>query len=155
MTDVPTPGLVHVWDLLAEVSPPIEIGETPHGIRRIVPINGGKVFGPRLNGRVLPGGADFQYWRTDGVTEIQARYVIEADSGALINIDNGGIRHGPPEAMAKLAAGQPVDPSVIYFRTVARLETSARDFAWVTRSLFLCAGARFPDRVIIRYFQVS
>jgi hypothetical protein len=155
MTEVATPNLVHVTDLVAEVSPPIEIGPTPHGVRRIVPINGGKVAGPRINGRMLAGGADFQYWRSDGVTELHARYVIETHDGACIYVENSGLRHGPPEAMARLARGEPVDPAAIYFRTVGRLETSAADYLWTNRSIFLCAGARFPDRVVIRYFEVT
>jgi hypothetical protein len=155
MTEIAPPGLIHAWDLQAEVTQPIDIGETPHGVRRIVPILGGKVSGPRLNGRMVPGGADFQYWRSDGVTEIHARYVLEADSGAKIYVENTGLRHGPPEAMARLARGEPVDPAVIYFRTVGRLESAAPDFAWVNRCIFLCRGARFPDRVIIRYFEVA
>ena len=152
MNDVATPALVHVTDLQAEVTQPIDIGMTPHGLRRIIPISGGKVTGPRLNGRMLPGGADFQVWRSDGCTEIHARYVIETDAGALIYVENTGIRHGPPEAMERLARGEPVDPALIYFRTVAKLETSAPELAWLTRRIFLCSGARFPDRVLIRYF---
>ena len=120
-----------------------------------MPIPGGTVRGPRLNGRMLPGGADFQIWRSDGCTEIHARYVIESDTGELIYVENTGLRHGPPEAMDRLARGLPVDPAVIYFRTVAKLETSAPEFAWLTRGIFLCSGARFPDRVVVRYFEVT
>jgi hypothetical protein len=155
MSEIAAPGLVHVWDLQAEVTQPIDIGPTPHGGRRIIPISGGKVFGPRLNGAIIPGGADFQYWRSDGVTEVHARYVIEAEGGVKIYIENSGLRHGPPEAMARLARGEPVDPSAIYFRTVARLETSAAEFLWTMRSIFLCSGARYPDRVLLRYFEVA
>jgi hypothetical protein len=155
MTDIAMPGLVHLTDLQADVTQPVDIGQTPHGVRRIVPITGGKVFGPRLNGRLMPGGADFQYWRSDGVTEIHARYVIETDTGAKIYIENTGLRHGPPEAMAKLARGEPVDPALIYFRTVGHLETSAPELAWLNRGIFLCSGARYPDRVIIRYYEVT
>lgn len=156
MNDIATPGLVHVADLQADVSaPPVDIGETPHGFRRIIPIVAGKVSGPRLNGRVMPGGADFQYWHADGGSEIHARYVIEADSGGLVYVENSGVRRGSPEVMAKLRRGEPVDPALIYFRTVSRFETTAPDLVWLTRSLFICSGARFPDRVVIRYFQVT
>jgi len=155
MSEIATPGLEHVTDLHAEVAQTIDIGMTPHGVRRIVPIAGGRMVGPRLNGRMVPGGADFQYWRSDGCTEIHARYVIEADSGARIYVENTGLRDGPPEAIERLARGEPVDPALIYFRTVARFETAAPDFAWLMRRIFLCAGARYPDRVRIRFFEVT
>jgi hypothetical protein len=155
MTDIATPQLQVVTDLIADVTQPIDIGDIPQGRRRIIPISGGTVKGPRLNGRMLPGGADFQVWRSDGCTEIHARYVIETDTGKLIYVENTGLRHGPPEAMQRLAQGLPVDPALIYFRTVAKLETAAPEFAWLTRGIFLCSGARFPDRVVIRYFEVK
>ncbi len=154
MTEIAAPVLRVVTDLIAEVTQPIDIGDIPQGRRRIVPISGGTVKGPLLNGRMLPGGADFQIWRSDGCTEIHARYVIETDTGKLIYVENTGLRHGPPEAMQRLAQGLPVDPALIYFRTVAKLETAAPEFAWLTRGIFLCSGARFPDRVVIRYFEV-
>lgn len=155
MNDIAAPRLDHVTDLIADVTQPIDIGDIPQGRRRIVPISGGTVKGPRLNGRMLPGGADFQIWRSDGCTEIHARYVIETDTGKLIYVENTGLRHGPAEAMDRLARGLPVDPAVIYFRTVAKLETAAPELAWLTRGIFLCSGARFPDRVVVRYFEVT
>jgi len=155
MSEIATPGLTLVTDLTVLVAPPIDVGETPHGGRRIVPLLGGTFSGPRLNGRMIPGGSDFQYWRGDGCTEIHARYVLETGEGALIYVENTGLRHGPPEAMERLARGLPVDPAQIYFRSVARLETSAKDLAWLNRGIFLCSGARFPDRVLIRIFEVT
>ena len=155
MSEIAMPGLVLATDLTVHVSSPIDVGETPHGGRRIIPLLGGTFAGPRLNGRMIPGGSDFQYWRSDGCTEIHARYVLETDKGALIYVENTGLRHGPPEAMDRLARGLPVDPAQIYFRSVARLETSAKDLAWLNREIFLCSGARFPDRVLIRIFEVT
>ena len=155
MSEIATPGLMLVTDLTVHVAPPIDVGETPHGGRRIIPLLGGTFSGPRLNGRMIPGGSDFQYWRNDGCTEIHARYVLETGEGALIYVENTGLRHGPAEAMGRLAHGLPVDPAQIYFRSVARLETSAKDLAWLNRGIFLCSGARFPDRVLIRIFEVT
>ena len=155
MTDIATPGLSVVTDLVANVTSPIDIGETPHGRRRVIPISGGTVSGPRLNGRMLPGGADFQIWRSDGCNEIHARYVLESDAGALIYVENTGLRHGPKDAMDRLARGEPVDPALIYFRTVAHFETAAPEFVWLTRGIFICSGARFLDRVVIRFFEVT
>jgi len=154
MSDIATPGLELIADLTVQVDPPIEVGLTPHGTRRIIPLRGGTLKGPRLNGQLLPGGADFQYWRNDGCTEIHARYVIESDDGALIYVENTGVRHGTPEAMERLARGLLADPAQVYFRSVARFETSAPGLAWLTKTIVLCSGVRFPDRVMIRFFEV-
>jgi len=145
-----TPELIHIADLVVRIAPPIEIGS-----RRMIPIAGGEVVGPRLRGKVLPGGADSQIMRPDGVTELQARYVIETEEKHLIYVENTGLRHGPPELMAKLQRGEAVDPALIYFRAVPRFETAAPGYAWLMRSLFICSGARFPDRVELRFFQVG
>src|SRR5690349_14578593 len=93
------------------------LGPTPYGERRVINILGGTVSGERLNGKVLPGGADWQIIRSDGVVHLQARYTLQSDSGGLIQVDAEGYRHGPPEVMARLARDETVDPSLYYFRT--------------------------------------
>jgi hypothetical protein len=150
MAEIPTPELLHVADLVVRVSEPLEIGR-----RRVIPIASGEVLGPRIRGKVLTGGADYQVLRADGVTELEARYLIQTDEGHLIYVVNSGLRHGPPELMEKLRRGEPVDPASIYFRSTPRFETSAPAYEWLMRNLFLCAGARFPDRVEMRFFQVG
>src|SRR5262249_18650696 len=87
----------------------VEVGAIPQGVRRIVPILGGEMSGPRLNGKVLPGGMDYQVWRSDGVTEIHARYIIETVSGAHVYVEASGLRRGPPHVMERLFRGEPVD----------------------------------------------
>ena len=148
------PGLHRVADFSVDVATPIVVGETPDGLRRIVPILGGHVSGPRLAGEILNCGADFQIFRSDGVTLLEARYVIRASDGALIAVNNAGMRHGPPEAMARLARGEFVDPSLIYFRTAFRFETEHENYRWLMRSLFIGVGARHPDHVEIGVFEV-
>lgn len=155
MAEIQTPGLVHVADLVVRIAAPIEIGLIAGNLRRMIPIAGGEVLGPRIRGKVLPGGADFQLMRVDGVTDLQARYVIEIEERQLIYVENSGVRHGPPELMEKLRRGETVDPALIYFRTTPRFETAAPGYEWLMRNLFLCSGARFPDRVEMRFFQVT
>lgn len=155
MLAIATPALVHVADLNVEIGAPIVVGTTPHGLRRVIPITGGTVEGLRLAGRILPGGADFQNIRDDGLAELHARYVIEASSGALVYVENTGIRHGPREAIERLNRGETVDPALIYFRTVPRFETASPALAWLTRGIFLCSGARHPDRVQLSFFEVT
>jgi Protein of unknown function (DUF3237) len=141
--------LVHIADLTITVAAPIDIG-----MRRVVPITGGEAKGPRLRGRILGAGADFQVLRRDGVTELHARYVLETADGALVYIENTGLRHGPAEAMERLARGEAVDPALIYFRTTPRFETASEPYAWLTRYVFACEGARRPDRVELALYQV-
>lgn len=152
---MPAPGLVHVADLSAMVAPPIDVGTSAVGRRRVIPILGGEVSGPRLQGRVLPGANDYQIIRSDSVLELQARYVIETTDKALIYVENTGIREGPADVLARQAAGELVDPSLIYFRTVPRFETAAPAYQWLMRRIFICAGARFPDRVQIAFYEVT
>jgi hypothetical protein len=149
------PALEHVADFAVLVAPPIEIGATAAGARRVIAITGGTVTGPRLAGRILPGGADFQIIRTDGVAELHARYVIETDARELIYVENSGLRHGPAEAMARLARGEPVDPALIYCRTTPRFETAAPGLQWLVRDLFVASVARFPDRVAVSVYRVG
>jgi hypothetical protein len=113
------------FEVYADVSPAIELGETVHGRRRIIPIERGTVTGPSLTGILLRGGADWQLIRNDGVAEIEARYTIRASDGTLISVVNRGLRHGPPEIMSRLIAGEPVDPSSYYFRTAPVFEVAA------------------------------
>ena len=150
-----TPTLVHTADLHVLIAPPIAIGETPEGLRRVIPIVGGTVKGPRLNGVVLSAGADFQVIRPDGYTTLEARYVLRLDHGALVYVVNTGVRFGPPEVMARVASGEIVDPDDVYFRTTPRFETAAPDYQWLTRPLFLATGARYPDYVQIAVFEIG
>jgi hypothetical protein len=146
--------LAHVVDLTVLVGQPIEIGATAAGVRRVVPILGGNVSGPRLTGRILPVGADYQLIRADGVAELHARYVIETAGGARIYIENSGLRHGPAEAMERLRRGEAVDPALIYFRTTAKFETHDEALFWLASHIFVGAGVRHPDRVQISFYQV-
>ncbi|WP_158815048.1 DUF3237 domain-containing protein [Methylocapsa sp. S129] len=147
-------SLRHIADLSVKVAPPIVVGHTPAGLRRIVPIIGGAVSGPRLKGEVIAAGADYQLIGDDGFTLVEARYAFRTHDGATIGVDNVGLRHGPPEAMARLARGEAVDPALIYFRTRLTFETDHADYLWLTRSLFVGAGARHPAHVEINVFEV-
>lgn len=133
-----------------QVGSPIVLGNDGFGEARIVPILGGTVSGPGLSGTILPGGADEQRVRADGLTRIHARYVIRATDGALIRVDSQGLRHAPPEVMAAMTRGERVDPALVYFRTVIRFETAAEAHDDLNRSLFLSEGRREPDAVVLR-----
>jgi hypothetical protein len=149
------PGLVFAFELRAQLGPPMELGQVPAGRRRIVPILGGTFEGPDLRGTILPGGADWQIVRADGFTELDTRYTIETDAGAKVYVQNAGIRHAPPAITEKLLAGQMVDPSQVYFRTVPVFETSAPELQWMTRAIFVGSGERRPSDVIVRFWRLE
>jgi hypothetical protein len=149
-----TPDLRHVCDIEALVGPVRDLGPVPHGRRRIVPILGGRVRGPRLEGEVVPGGADWQYVRADGVVELVARYSIRTGDGVEIAITNRGLRRAPPEVMERMARGEAVDPALVYCRTVPTFEAPAGAYAWLNASVFLATAVRLPDRVQLRVFEV-
>ena len=65
------------------------------------------------------------------------------------------MRHAAPDVMEKLLAGQTVDPSLVYFRTVPRFETSAPDLQWLTRAIFVGVGERYPNEVVIRFYRLD
>lgn len=132
-----------------QVGSPVSLGNDGFGEARIVPILGGRVAGPGLSGSILPGGADEQRIRADGLTRIHARYVIRAEDGSLIRVDSQGLRHAPPEVMAALSRGEKVDPAQVYFRTVIRFETAAPEHDDLNRALFLSEGRREPDAVVL------
>jgi len=149
-----TPTLTHVADFLVEVGAPIAVGETAQGLRRVVPIVGGVIQGARLNGTILNAGADYQVIGPDGFTRLEARYVARLDDGSMVYIENSGVRFGPPAVMARITRGEPVDPKLIYFRTVPKFETGSEKYRWLMEHLFIGSAARHADRVVIDVHQV-
>lgn len=138
----------------AELAGILKFGATPYGERRIIDILGGTVEGPKLKGRILPGGADWQIVRADGVVHLHARYTIETDGGGLVLVDSEGYRHGPPEVMVRLARDEAVDPTLYYFRTFMRFETADPTASWLNRILAIGRGSREHQAVRIEVFEV-
>ena len=153
--DPAPPRLTFAFELRARVGNPVEVGQVLHGRRRIVPIEGGTIKGPLLNGTIPPGGADWQTIQPDGFTELDTRYTIKTDKDELVYVQNGGIRTAAPDVMQKLLAGQTVDPQLVYFRTQPKFETSAPALQWLSKSLFIGTGERYPNEVVIRFFKVE
>jgi len=149
------PRLVLVLEAHVKLGTPIEIGQVARGRRHIIPITGGTFEGSGIKGKVLNSGADWQVIRADGFAELDTRYVLETDKGQIIYVQNAGMRHAAPEVMRKLLAGEIVDPKLVYFRTVPSFETSAPDFQWLTRSIFVGTGERYPTDVIIRFWRLE
>ena len=155
MNDLPTPGLKFFADLSVQVDRPQELGRTSRGLRRLIPILGGEAVGDGWWARVLPGGADFQLVVSDTLAELDARYMLETDAGDRIYVTNRALRCGPADLMARLVRGEPVDPGQIYFRCSPSFETASPALGWITERLFVGSGARYPDRVVMRFWQLE
>ena len=152
---LPQPKLDHVCTLHVSLDPIREMGSGRAGARRIIPIVGGTVTGPRLSGRILNVGADWQTLFADGLAELDTRYAMETDDGATIEILNYGYRHGPKEVLDAVARGEPVDPASYYMRTHARLETGDERYSWVNRTLFVGVGARNQSSVQVELYAIT
>jgi len=148
------PALAPFADLEVEVGVPIEIGKVAAGVRRVIPIVGGRCVGRGFTARVIPGGADFQLITSATMARLEARYVLETDAGERIYVHNDAVRTAAPEVMARLVRGDPVDPAEVYFRCVPRFETSAPALAWLMERVFLGTGLRRPAEVVMRFFEV-
>jgi len=122
------------------------MGPAPLGERRVVDILGGTFEGPLMRGEVLGGGADWQIARSDGALELDARYALREERGGLVQVISQGMRHGPPEVMARLARGEEVDPADYFFRTVMRFETGAAELAWLNKVIAVASAERKARR---------
>jgi len=154
MSMPPAPVLDPVCTLQVELGPIHEMGQGRGGMRRIVPIIGGSVEGPLLNGRILDVGADWQSIFSAGLAELDTRYAMETHDGAVIEIRNYGFRHGPAEVIQAMARGELVDHQSYYMRTHARLETGDERYSWVNKTLFVGSGSRLPEAVVIELFAI-
>jgi hypothetical protein len=147
--------LEHLMKVNVTLEPARDLGDAPLGRRRIIGITGGSFAGPRLSGKVLPGGADWQLIRADGVAFLDARYTLQTADGALVYVNNKGYRHGPPEVIERLARGEEVDPALYYMRATPWFETSAPAYAWLNRSICVATGARRAAAVELDFYEVK
>ncbi len=139
--------------LSVEVGELVSLGFGPLGERRRVDILGGTFEGPRMKGTVVPG-ADWQLLRKDGVLELDARYALRDASGALVHVLSQGMRHGPPDVMARLARGENVDASSYFFRSVMRFETSAPALEFLNRTIAVATAERKARKVELTAFAI-
>jgi hypothetical protein len=148
------PKLAFAFSVRVIVGPIQDLGQTSRGHRRIVDILGGTAEGPRFQGEILPGGADWQVVRADGTIEVVARYTIRSASGALVYVQNDGLRVASPEVLARMSRGERVPFDSYRFRTAPRFETSEPSLKWMETSTFVGVAARTPDRVVIGFHEV-
>ena len=151
----PPPALVAMCQVRCEVGALVSLGPAKHGERRFVPLGGGTVWGPELNGSLVEGGVDWQIGRADGALEIAAHYVIRGHDGALIEVQSDGLRHGPAEVMARLAKGEAVLRDAYFFRTLVRFTTGAPAWAHLNKVLAIAVGQREASAVILDFYRIS
>ena len=151
----PAPALVPMTRIACDVEGLVSLGEAPTGERRYVPLSGGVVQGPELSGRIVSGGVDWQVARRDGVLEIAAHYVIETEDGARVEVQSTGLRHGSPEVMARLTAGEPVDASEYFFRTLVRFTTGHPGWLHLNKVMAIARGQRQASRVLLDLYRLT
>jgi hypothetical protein len=142
-----------LFEVEASATSVLEVGDTPYGRRRVVQLGGGTFSGPKLRGVLVPGGADWQVLRADGVLELTALYELQTDDGVLIHVTSKGIRHGPADILERITTEE-VDPSLYYFRTTPVFEAPAGPYAWLNESVYVAVGERYPSRVRLRFYRI-
>jgi hypothetical protein len=156
MSALPDPELRHVYRLDAELEAPVDLGDTPQGHRRIIPFTRGRAVGPYFDAELLPaGGADWQIVRASGSSVADIRYTLKTNRGALLYVQSHGVRHGDIDVLARLAAGEDVDPSEYTFRTSVTIETADAELAWVNDGVFIAVGGRRPGGVSYEVYLVA
>jgi hypothetical protein len=151
----PPPALVPMAQVRCEVGALVSLGAAKYGERRYVPLLGGTVAGPELNGRIVEGGVDWQVNRSDGVLDIAAHYVVRADDGGLIEVQSDGMRHGPTEVMARLARGETVARGEYFFRTLMRFQTGAPAWAHLNKVMAIAVGQRQAQLVVLDVYRIT
>lgn len=151
----PPPALLPMTHIRCEVGALVTLGPAPLGERRYVPLLGGSVQGPELNGSIEAGGVDWQINRSDGALEIAAHYVIVTTDGARVEVQSNGLRHGPAEVLARLAAGEVVAPHEYFFRTLVRFTTGAPAWAHLNKVMAIAVGQRQAREVLLDIYRLT
>ncbi|TDW67448.1 uncharacterized protein DUF3237 [Novosphingobium sp. PhB55] len=151
----PAPTLAYAFSARVELLDPIDHGIVEGRRRRFVPISGGTVSGPDLEGVVLPGGGDWQAIGTDGSTLVDAHYALQTSDGTIIDVRNAGVRVASVDVSERIARGEPVDPGSYYFRTAPRFEVRDGPHAWLRQTMFIARGVRHPEEVVIDFYRVE
>lgn len=155
MSDLPQPRLEFAFEARVDVDPMVHVGGSGADALLFFPITGGTVSGPRLRGEVLAGGGDWATDRGDLVTELEARYLIRADDGAVIDIVNRGFhRAASQEQLDRMDAGEDVPEDEYYYRTSPMFRTDAPQHRWLTHTVFVGMARTEGTQVCIRFFEL-
>ena len=156
MNPLPSPpALLPMTHIDCEVKALVTLGPGPYGERRYIPLGGGTVRGPELNGTLVEGSVDWQVNRADGALDLAAHYVIRADDGALVEVRSEGLRHGPADVMLRLARGEKVPPGEYFFRTLVRFTTGAPQWAHLNKVMAIARGQREANWVRLDLYRLT
>ncbi len=156
IAELPDPQLGLAFCLEASLGLPLDIGQLPRGQRRIVPLTGGRFIGPQIQGVLLPGAsADWQTVLSDGTALGDIRYTLQTDEGEVIYVQSRSVRHGSPEVLARLARGDPVDPSEYTFRASTQIEAASLRLDWLNKGVFTTVGGRTGGGVTYATYLVA
>ncbi|MBL0768587.1 DUF3237 domain-containing protein [Sphingopyxis sp. DHUNG17] len=126
----------------------IDIGASPFGVQRMGYVTGGRFFGLRINGLVLPGGGNWsrsgQLAGDEAVGTFDARSVWQADNGDRIFVSYSGRSVVPPDVRAAFADpdAAPVESSRYYLRIAPVFETASTELGWLNAILAVGVGER-------------
>ncbi|HWW63715.1 MAG TPA: DUF3237 family protein [Sphingomonadaceae bacterium] len=150
------PKLEFVFQIEIELSKRFRYGPTMWGLERgFVGVLGGTVKGPRLNGRIVPhSGGDWPTIKADHTAQFDARYLIEADDGTIVELRNRGIRHGDKAVLDRLQNYEPVDPSEYYMRLTPSFDAPEGPHGWLSRTVFIGKADRRESRSVFTYWAV-
>jgi hypothetical protein len=158
-TDLSPPELSFAFRILLEfdAGPRLRFATAFRAGRRgFVAVQGGRIEGPRLTGRVLPqSGGDWPRLWDSGLVEFEAHYVLEATDGTPIYIHNRGLAYATPEVQARIESGAPVSGAETYCRVTPRFEVPAGPHEWLARTLFVGKGERRGAQSVFDYYAVT
>ncbi|HSS50291.1 MAG TPA: DUF3237 domain-containing protein [Thermoanaerobaculia bacterium] len=143
-----------LFEISVTMEPPQVVGPTPNGDRRIRYIKGGSFSGPKLQGEVLPGGADWLLLRPDGARSLDVRLTLRTEEGHLIYVVSRGILDISAENYQRIAAGEEIDATQYYFRTTPLFEASAEKLDWLNRVVAVTRGRLTKTTVEQRVYAV-
>lgn len=149
------PVLEFVFEVRATIEPDVHIGRGPEEKLSFTPVSGGSVAGPRLNGDVLAGGGDWAVERF-GTAQLEARYMIRADDGSVIDVLNRGYFRASPDVLARMERGEnvPESETQLYFRTAPVFQTDAPAHRWLAENQFVGVARDEDGQVCVRVFVI-
>jgi Protein of unknown function (DUF3237) len=149
------PHLRFAFEARVDCAPGEHVGNGDGDPLEFVPIVGGTVDGPRLRGTVVPGGGDWSIKRGPTLYELDARYLLRAEDGALIDVVNRGFyRTKNAEAMTRMEAGEELPATEVYFRTYPVFRTDAPRHRWLAETVFVGLARDEAGQVCIRFYEV-
>jgi hypothetical protein len=148
------PGLDYAFSINVALGEPVFCGPGRNGERRVFPIAGGTVSGPLLNGKVMAGGADYALVRNDRCTCVTAHYMLQANDGTPIYIQNKGLFVAPEATIDRIDRGEILEPDQYYFRAAPVFDAPEGPHVWLSDRLFISTCIFRQADVIIDVFVV-